>query len=139
MCHAASLGGMFTRRGTLPAALACATIALLAGCGDSDDAGDAPVKAEPTAGQWKPWVLKSGADVAVAPPPRAGSAAARRDEHARDAAVRGRTPAQERQAREQASGTAVDPWMSHALEFVAERVKNPPLASRAYGLVSIAM
>lgn len=126
-------------RATLAATLACATIALLAGCGDSDDAGDAPVKAEPTAGQWKPWVLKSGAEIAVAPPPRAGSAAARRDEQALDAAVRARTPALERKAREQADGTAVDPWMSHALAFVAERVKNPPAASRAYGLVSIAM
>ena len=130
---------MQNRGRTLATALACMTVALVGGCGDSDDAGDVPVKAEPTAGQWKPWVLKSGGDVAVAPPPRAGSAAARRDEQGLEAAVRARTPALERRAREQAEGAAVDPWMSHALEFVAERVKNPPAASRAYGLVSIAM
>lgn len=113
--------------------------ALLAGCGGSDDAGAPAAKAEPNAGDWKPWVLGSGADVVVAPPPREGSVAARRDEQALAAAVRGRTPGQERRAREQAKEAVVEPWMSHALQFVSERVKNPPVSSRAYGLVSIAM
>lgn len=123
-------------------ALVCATITMLGGCGggdSGDEAGSQPVKAEPTAGEWRPWVLRSGADIEVAPPPRAGSAAARRDEEALAAAVRGRTAAQEKLVRAQAADTAVEPWMSHAMAFVSERVKNPPVASRAYGLVSIAM
>ncbi len=128
-----------TGRSTLTLALACAAIIALGGCGGSDDAADAGAKAEPTAGAWTPWVLSSGADVEVAPPPRAGSAVARRDEQALRSATRNRTPATERLARAQAAETAVEPWMSQALQFVAERVKNPPVSSRAYGLVSIAM
>ncbi len=126
-----------TGRSTL--ALACAAIIALGGCGGSDDTADGSAKAEPTAGAWKPWVLSSGADVEVAPPPRAGSAAARRDEQALRSATSNRTPATERLARAQAAATVVEPWMSQALQFVSERVKNPPVASRAYGLVSIAM
>ncbi|MGH2840841.1 MAG: hypothetical protein ACRDKY_08460, partial [Solirubrobacteraceae bacterium] len=120
-------------------ALACATIALLSGCGDSAEERGPAAKAEPTAGDWRPWVLRSGADIKVAPPPRAGSAAARRDEQALAAATRRRTPAQERRAREQVADTVVEPWMSRALGFVSERVKNPPVASHAYALVSVAM
>lgn len=127
-------------RGIAPGlVLALVAAALLSGCGGSQADGGSTAKAEPGAGEWKPWVLASGADVAVAPPPRAGSAAARRDEQSLAAAVRERTPAQERRAREQAQDTVVEPWMSRALAFVSERVKNPPVASHAYGLVSVAM
>ena len=122
------------------AAAAClTTMALLAGCGGSGDDEQTAAKAELNAGDWKPWVLSSGADVSVPPPPREGSTAARRDEQALAAAVRARTPAQERRAREQAKDTVVEPWMSRAMQFVSERVKNPPVSSRAYGLVSVAM
>ena len=130
------------RFGRAPAVvLACVIAAILGGCGgdSSDDGGASSPKAEPTAGDWKPWVLRSGADIAVAPPPREGSAAARRDDQALADAIRRRTAAQEKAARKQAEDTVVAPWMSHAMEFVAERVKNPPVSSRAYGLVTIAM
>ena len=129
------------RTGTVRAAAAAclALMALLTGCGGSGDDKETAAQGEPNAGDWKPWVLRSGADVQVPPPPREGSAAARRDEQALAAAVRERTPAQERRAREQAQDTAVEPWMSRAMQFVSERVKNPPVSSRAYGLVSIAM
>ena len=131
---------MWCKTGNARAAAAVLmTIGLLAGCGGSGDEKDPAAKAEPSAGEWKPWVLSSGADVPVAPPPREGSAAARRDEQALAAIVAGRTAGQERRAREQAQDTVVEPWMSRAMAFVAERVKNPPLSSRAYGLVSVAM
>jgi membrane-associated phospholipid phosphatase len=133
---------MRPRFGSAPGlVLACVIIAMLGGCGgdSADDGGSTSAKAEPTAGDWKPWVLRSGADVSVPPPPRDGSAAARRDEQGLAAAVAKRTPAQEKAAREQAKDTVVEPWMSHAMEFVSERVKNPPVSSRAYGLVTIAM
>ena len=122
------------------AAAACLmTMALLAGCGGEGDDKQPAAKAELNAGDWKPWVLSSGADVSVPPPPREGSAAARRDEQALAAAARARTPAQARRAREQAKDTVVEPWLSRAMQFVSERVKNPPVSSRAYGLVSVAM
>lgn len=118
--------------------LACVAVALLSGCGGSAE-GSGSGKGEPDAGSWQPWVLSSGADVAVPPPPREGSAAAQRDVLALEAAVRARTPVQERRAREQERDTVVAPWMSRAMAFVSERVKNPPVASRAYGLVAAAM
>ncbi|MGH2901060.1 MAG: glutamate-binding protein, partial [Solirubrobacteraceae bacterium] len=48
-------------------ALACAALLAPIACGGSGDDGDGKAKAEPTAGQWKPWVLGAGADVMVAP------------------------------------------------------------------------
>jgi hypothetical protein len=111
----------------------------IGGCGGSTDGRDAVVRAEPGAGAWTPWVLHSGADVRVAPPPLAGSAAQLRDERSLAVAVRRRTRAQARAARAQDADAAVEPWMSRALAYVSERVKNPPRASRAYALVSVAM
>lgn len=114
-------------------------VAVASGCGGSASGDNDAASAEPAAGDWAPWVLRSGADVVVAPPPRAGSAAAQRDEQQLAAATAGRTAAQERRARKQAADTVVAPWMSRAMAFVSERVKNPPVASRDYALVSIAM
>ena len=118
------------------------TLALVAGgCGGSGGgASPAPAAdAEPAAGSWTPWVLSSPAQIKVAPPPPAGSAAARADLRALDVAVRARTPAQEKQVREQAAESVVRPWLGSAMALVSQREKNPPAASRSYALVAAAM
>ncbi len=114
---------------------------VVGGCGDSDDGpARAPAAdAEPTAGTWKPWVLDSPSQIAVAPPPRAGSAAAKADVRELAAAVEGRTAEQEKQVRAQHAQTVVEPWLGRAMALVSQREKNPPAASRSYGLVSVAM
>ncbi len=121
--------------------LGLALALVVGGCGNSDD-GPSRVPAadaEPTAGSWKTWVLDSPADIAVAPPPRAGSAAARTDERELAAAVDARTPAQEKRVREQNVESVVQPWLARAMSLVSQREKNPPAASRSYGLVAVAM
>lgn len=114
---------------------------VVSGCGESDGSPSrAPAPdAEPTAGTWKTWVLESPSQIAVAPPPGADSAAAARDVRELNAAVEERTTAQEKQAREQSAESVVEPWLGHAMSLVSQREKNPPAASRSYGLVSVAM
>jgi membrane-associated phospholipid phosphatase len=120
----------------LGALLCCA---LLAGCGDEDNAAARAVKPEPSARSWKPWVLSSPGEIAVAPPPRAGSAAAARDDRVLRETVRARTPAQQERLRRAELQPVVQPWLGRAMALVSQREKNPPAASRAYGLVSVAM
>lgn len=119
-------------------AMALAAVGVPAGCGESDDERTGP-RTEPSAANWKPWVLSSPGEVRVPPPPRPGSAAARRDEERLRAAIHERTASEERAEREFGADPAVKPWLERAMAFVAERAKDPPAASRAYGLVSVAM
>jgi membrane-associated phospholipid phosphatase len=84
-------------------------------------------------------VLDSPSEVKVPPPPRPGSPAAARDERGLRAAVRGRAARDEARLRARSRESAVDPWLPFAMQFVSERVKNPPVSSRAYGYVSVAM
>ena len=109
-----------------------------AGCGESDDEPSGP-RSDPAAGSWRTWVLSSPGAIRVPPPPRPGSAAARRDEDRRRAAVHERTASEERAEREFGADPVVKPWLERAMAFVAQRAKDPPAASRAYGLLSVAM
>jgi hypothetical protein len=110
-----------------------------AGCGSSDDDQPAGPRAEPAAGEWRTWVLSSPSEIRVPPPPTPGSAAARRDEQQLRKARDERTASEERAEREFGVNPAVAPWMNRAMKFVAQRPKDPPAASRAYGLVAVAM
>ena len=112
---------------------------LVAGCGSSDDDDGSGPGAEPTAGEWRTWVLSSPADVKVPPPPRPGSPAARREERTLRSAMDERTASEERAELEFGVNPPAAPWMQRAMTFVAERPKDPPAASRAYALVSVAM
>lgn len=133
------MGGMKTsRRIAVAGAMLAASGVLALGCGDSDDERSGP-SAEPSAGSWNTWVLRSPGAIRVPPPPREGSAAARRDEDRMRAARNERTASEERAEREFGADPAVKPWLERAMAFVAERAKDPPAASRAYGLVSVAM
>ena len=52
-----------------------------AACGEDDDTAKTRAVTKPpaTAGDWRPWVLESGAEVRVPPPPAPGSAAEKAD------------------------------------------------------------
>src|SRR5262245_36155614 len=119
---------------------AAATLALVlvaaSGCGSGDGGG---TSAEPTAGEWKTWVLPSGAAVAVPPPPAAGSRAADRDQRELSAMVEARTPAEEKRVSRWDSTPVTAPWMQDAMDYVSQRPKDPPYSSRAYALVAVAM
>ncbi|MGI8946136.1 MAG: phosphatase PAP2 family protein [Thermoleophilaceae bacterium] len=129
------------RRGPITLSILVLAFGLLAGgCGSSSDDGPGsspPV--EPAAGTWKTWVLSSPGEIRVPPPPRPGSPADERDEQRLRAAVANRTASEERAVREFGTDPAVQPWLERAMAFVAQRAKDPPAASRAYALVSVAM
>lgn len=115
-----------------------ALAALLSACGGGDDDSKAS-DTEPSAGTWKPWVLSSAAEVAVAPPPSRDSAAAKRDARELDAAIGARTPQQEALARRYSAAPVVAPWLDQTMELVSRRPKDPPSSSRSYAYVSAAM
>jgi membrane-associated phospholipid phosphatase len=127
------------------------SIALVAGaCGSDDDdaegrngAGGTQAvarKAEPTAGKWKTWVVKSPTEVTVPPPPPDGSPQVEAEtKELRDAQAR-RNPETADIVRKWAGEDepVSTPWVEMALEFVSAREKDPPNSSRAYALVSAA-
>src|SRR5215210_5929861 len=116
---------MAARKLRLPLLHGALAVALvLSGCGETDAAGKGP--AESSAGSWKTWVLGSADEIAVPPPPV--EADAELAQLRRVAATR--TPAMARE---------VERWMEVNFDYVAERAKDPPAASRAYGLLSVAM
>lgn len=118
---------------SLHALAAVATALALGACGERDPALETP--AESSTGNWKTWVLSSPAEIDVPPPP--ADAKEELAELRRMSAAR--TPATAREARAWDGEAAIERWMEVNFEYVAERAKNPPAASRAYGLLSIAM
>jgi membrane-associated phospholipid phosphatase len=126
-------------RAPLLAILAALAAGLVAtGCNDAEGAASA-MAAEPTAGDWQPWVLESGAQIPVPPPPPEGSQAAQRDDEELRSVVASRSSRDEERARALARQPAVEPWLRDVMGFVAARAKDPPMASRNYALVSVAM
>lgn len=123
---------------TRSVALALTVVAMaVAGCGGSD--GAEQTGAEPSAGSWKPWVLSSGSEIRVPPPPAKGSAADKRDAAAVAAATKARTPAQQALARQYTTAPVSKPWLEQTMELVSRRPKDPPSSSRSYSYVSAAM
>jgi membrane-associated phospholipid phosphatase len=97
------------------------------------------IGAEPGAGTWRPWVLSSSEQIKVPAPPKAGSAEAKAElAELKDLAAK-RTPEVEKEAHHWSDYPALEPWVKENMELVSEQSKNPPLASRGYGLVSVAM
>jgi len=120
--------------------VAIAAVALASGCGEDDkDGAQGALAAEPTAGNWKPWVIKSGAEIEVPPPPKEDSQAARQDTEKLRSAVESRGKREEDKARALEREPAVEPWLRDVMGFVAARPKDPVTASRNYALVSVAM
>jgi membrane-associated phospholipid phosphatase len=97
------------------------------------------VPAESAAGTWKPWVLASSDQIKVPAPPKAGSAQAKAElAEVKDLATK-RTPQVTQDAHHWSDYPALEPWVKENMQLVSEQSKNPPLASRGYGLVSVAM
>lgn len=136
-----------TKKTWQKAVIAVIGLGLLASaCGDdgggkSDNAAKAKAKAEPSAGTWKTWILSSPTEIAVPPPPAAGSAQEKaEDQEIKDLAAK-RTPEVKDIVRKWAAeGSPVStPWVDMNLEFVSAREKDPPLSSRGYALMSVAV
>ncbi len=121
-------------------ALALALTLLPSGCGQGDEPVARSVPgAERTVGSWRTWVLTSPDQIAVPAPPATASAAGRADVAELQRVRRTRTPAATRAARAAAGRSPIEPWMNVNFELVANRAKDPVGASRAYGLLSVAM
>ena len=111
------------------------------GCGEDNDAerGERRVKPRASAGTWKTWVLKSGADVRVPPPPKPDTAEGRIDLRRLKDARQRRAQEQERVARSYTRAPVVEPWFEQTVELVARRPKDVPYSSRAYSNTAVAM
>ncbi|MFP5318786.1 MAG: hypothetical protein ACLGI2_10890 [Acidimicrobiia bacterium] len=112
---------------------------VMAACGGDGGGGEARTRAEPTAGSWTPWILSSGGEIPVPAPPAKGSDRADADLDEVKRLAGGRTPATMETINRFSGPTPTDPWMDQLHEFIAKSEKNPPLASRNAGLVSVAM
>jgi membrane-associated phospholipid phosphatase len=117
-------------------------VAVACGGGDTSATPKAvagAVPAEAAAGSWKTWVLTSSDQIKVPAPPTAGSDAAKAElAELKDLATR-RTAQVEQDAHHWSDYPALEPWVKENMKLVSEQSKNPPLASRGYGLVSAAM
>jgi membrane-associated phospholipid phosphatase len=129
-------------RKAVVAAVALGLVA--AGCGGDEGGGSEQAvkqQAEPTAGTWRTWVLSSPTEIPVPPPPAKGSAQEKaEDQEIKDLAAK-RTPEVKDIVRKWAAeGSPVStPWVEMNLDFVSAREKDPPLSSRGYALMSVAV
>ncbi len=120
-------------------------LALVAGAcsSGSDDTPKAAaaggIPAEAAAGNWKTWVLSSPEQIKVPAPPKAGSDSAKAELTELKDLAANRTPQVDQDAHHWSDYPALEPWVKENMQLVSEQSKNPPLASRGYGLVSVAM
>lgn len=113
---------------------------VMAACGDGgDSAMAAVVRAEPTAGTWKTWVLASGGEIEVPAPPVKDSARAKSDLAAVKDAAQKRTSASQATADAWSAGLVTKPWTEAMFRAIERSSKNPPLSSRNQGLIHVAM
>ncbi|MDQ4069820.1 MAG: hypothetical protein M3203_10185, partial [Actinomycetota bacterium] len=127
-------------RVTAAAAAVTALMSVMVACGeDGGNAMGPVVRAEPTAGTWKTWVLSSGSEIHVPPPPARDSEQAKADLDAVKGAADKRTSATQQLVDKWSQPLATKPWTELALEYVSRQEKNPPLSSRNYALVHVAM
>ena len=129
-----------TRR-RFAAALAVGTLLVtsMAACGDDDDktspaASGGGLRAEPTAGRWRTWVV-SPEQIAVPAPPAAGSDGAQSDLEEVERLAGERTPEVRDAVAKWSGPNPAEPWTATAFDFVSKSAKNPPLSSRNYALV----
>ncbi|MGH9158303.1 MAG: vanadium-dependent haloperoxidase [Acidimicrobiales bacterium] len=113
----------------------------LAACGGGNDGrGDATGLApEPTAGTWRPWVLRSGSAIMVPPPPGEDSTRAKADLAEVTTLAAQRTPEVRAVIDKWGGPLLTQPWTVQILEAVSKSAKNPPLSSRNYALLHVAM
>jgi len=122
------------------------TLGLLAqACGSNSTSNSKPaaasggIAAEAKAGDWKPWVLTSADQIKVPAPPKSASPEAKAElSELKDLAAK-RTPEIVQDVHKWSDYPSLEPWVKENMQLVSEQSKNPPLASRGYGLVSVAM
>ena len=123
------------------AGLACVALAsVMVACGDDGGSPmEAVVRAEPTAGTWKTWVLSSGSEIQVPAPPAKDSEQAEADLDAvKDAADRRRAGTQAT-VDKWSQPLPTKPWTEVMFRAIEKSSKNPPLSSRNGALIHVAM
>jgi len=109
-------------------------------CGDDGgEAMDAVTRGEPTAGSWKTWVLSSGAEIQVPPPPMKDSDKAKADLDAVKDAADKRTDATKATVGKWSGPLPTKPWTETMFRAIEKSSKNPPLSSRNGALIHVAM
>ena len=111
-------------------------------CGGDEAAPGAPMSAappEPTAGRWDTWVLESPGDIVVAPPPEEGSDAFEADRSELERQTASPSPEVLASIQRWSGGLPTAPWTETAFDFVSQAAKDPPLSSRNYALVHVAI
>ncbi len=121
--------------------VAClALTSAMVACGDDNGSAlDAVVHAEATAGNWKTWVLMSGSEVAVPVPPAKDTDKAKADIRAVKDATAKRTSGTQAVVDKWSGPLPTKPWTETAFDFTAKGPKNPPLSTRNYALLHVAM
>lgn len=127
------------RSAGLTAALVLAAVMAACGGGDDGDSAGRSTQVEPTAGTWKTWVLASPQEITVPPPPGAGTDQAKADMDEVKRLAKDRTPAVKEVVTKWNGPVAFQPWTTTAYDFVASQDKNPPLSTRNYALLHVAM
>ncbi|MGH2704364.1 MAG: phosphatase PAP2 family protein [Actinomycetota bacterium] len=125
----------FRRSARLPGC-ALALVMVFTAC-TSGGSGGTAAGGDPGAGGWKTWVLSSGRQIKVPPPPSGQKASADAAEVRRLAAEP--TDEATKQIEHWDQEPAGKPWHELNLELVAASVKDPPLASRGYALMDVAL
>jgi len=90
-------------------------------------------------GTWKTWVLTSADQIKVPAPPKAGSPEATAELVELKELAGKRTAQVTQDAHKWSDYPSLEPWVTENMQLVAQQSKNPPLASRDYSLVSVAM
>lgn len=119
----------------------------LGACGDDGggaavDADDRPAASTADVAEvasWKTWVLASPGQIAVPPPPAEGSPEREAELDEVRKLAQERTAEVEQRVARWSGAVATEPWTRLNLDFVAGQEKNPPLSSRNYGYVHVAM
>jgi len=113
---------------------------VMVACGDDGgNAMDAVTRAEPTAGNWKTWVLSSGAEIQVPPPPMKDSDKAKADFDAVKDAADKRSSGTQAVVDRWSGPLPTKPWTETMLRAIEKSAKNPPLSSRNGALIHVAM
>lgn len=118
--------------------LCLAMVLALGGCGREASPAPRP-QPEPEAGAWRTRVLTSPEQFPVPPPPAPGSEQAKAELEELRALADGRSPEIAEIVGRWDQLPPNRPWTELNLGYVAARAKDPPLASRGYALVSVAV
>jgi membrane-associated phospholipid phosphatase len=115
---------------------------VLAACGGSDKKAPVAQNTVPAVGSpgtWKTWVLASSDQIKVPPPPASGSPEATAEVAELKDLAGQRTAQVEQDAHKWSDYPSIEPWVTESMQLVAQQSKNPPLSSRDYSLVAVAM